>query len=300
MNYEQWLSFAQKQLKQYNLTENVKLDALVLLQFVTKRSKASIMAFGETILSDEILEKLTALLERRLKGEPIAYILGEKEFWSMPLWVSEDTLIPRPDTEILVEKAFELAMLKIQKCGKSLKNFRVLDLGTGTGAIALALAKELTPIVEQYQLALEVIGTDIMANAVALAQRNAQRNHIAHVNFLQSNWFQQLENQQFDIIVSNPPYIAPQDKHLQNGDVRFEPLTALVAEQEGYADLRHIIENAPLYLKPQGWLMLEHGWQQGEKVRSIFTELSQNSWESIATIKDYGDNERITIACWNK
>ncbi|SUB21822.1 methyltransferase HemK [Pasteurella bettyae] len=243
---------------------------------------------------------MTALLDRRLQGEPIAYILGEKEFWSMPLWVSQDTLIPRPDTEILVEKAFELAMLKIQKCGKNLKNFRVLDLGTGTGAIALALAKELTPIVEQYQLGLEVIGTDIMANAVALAQRNAQRNHIAHVNFLQSNWFQQLENQQFDIIVSNPPYIAPQDKHLQNGDVRFEPLTALVAEQEGYADLRHIIENAPLYLKPQGWLMLEHGWQQGEKVRSIFAELSQNPWESIATLKDYGDNERITIACWNK
>ena len=148
MNYQQWLQHAAQALNQANPTENGKTDAQVLLQFVTQKSRAFILAFGETALDEKTQEKLTALLSRRLQGEPIAYLLGEKEFWSLPLNVSAGTLIPRPDTEILVEKALAIAIKKLQKCGKDSQRFRILDLGTGTGAIALALDSELKPIAQ--------------------------------------------------------------------------------------------------------------------------------------------------------
>ena len=292
MNYKEWLAQAIADLAQKNPTENSKIDALVLLQHATGKSRTQILAFDDTEIDEKVRLKLTALLDRRLKGEPIAYILGEKEFWSLPLNVSKGTLIPRPDTEILVEKALQIALEKLQE---NPPHFRILDLGTGTGAIALALASELSSICQKRQISLEIIGVDLMSDVVALAQSNAERNKL-NVKFLQSSWFENITGQ-FDLIVSNPPYIDAQDEHLSQGDVRFEPLSALVANDAGYADLRHIIELAPSYLNSNGALLLEHGWQQGEKVRSIFQE---NHWEMVETVRDYGDNERVTLGFWKK
>ncbi|WP_434321475.1 peptide chain release factor N(5)-glutamine methyltransferase [Haemophilus influenzae] len=292
MNYKEWLAQAKVDLAQKNPSENSKIDALVLLQHATGKSRTQILAFDDTEIDEKVRLKLTALLDRRLNGEPIAYILGEKEFWSLPLNVSKSTLIPRPDTEVLVEKALQIALVKLEE---NPPHFRILDLGTGTGAIALALASELSPICQKQQISLEVIGVDLMPDVVALAQSNAERNQL-NVQFLQSRWFENITGQ-FDLIVSNPPYIDAQDEHLCQGDVRFEPLSALVANDAGYADLRHIIELAPSYLNSNGVLLLEHGWQQGEKVRSIFQE---NHWEMVETVRDYGDNERVTLGFWKK
>ena len=292
MNYKEWLAQAIADLAQKNPTENSKIDALVLLQHATGKSRTQILAFDDTEIDEKVRLKLTALLDRRLKGEPIAYILGEKEFWSLPLNVSKGTLIPRPDTEILVEKALQIALEKLEK---NPPHFRILDLGTGTGAIALALASELSSICQKRQISLEIIGVDLMPDVVALAQSNAERNKL-NVQFLQSRWFENITGK-FEIIVSNPPYIDERDEHLRQGDVRFEPLSALVANDAGYADLRHIIELAPSYLNSNGALLLEHGWQQGEKVRSIFQE---NHWEMVETVRDYGDNERVTLGFWKK
>ena len=292
MNYKEWLAQAIADLVQKNPTENSKIDALVLLQHATGKSRTQILAFDDTEIDEKVRLKLTALLDRRLNGEPIAYILGEKEFWSLPLNVSKGTLIPRPDTEILVEKALQIALEKLQE---NLPRFRILDLGTGTGAIALALASELSPICQKRQISLDIIGVDLMPDVVELAQSNAERNKL-NVKFLQSRWFENITGK-FDLIVSNPPYIDAQDEHLRQGDVRFEPLSALVANDAGYADLRHIIELAPSYLNSNGALLLEHGWQQGEKVRSMFQE---NHWEMVETVCDYGDNERVTLGFWKK
>ena len=292
MNYKEWLAQAIADLAQKNPTENSKIDGLVLLQHATGKSRTQILAFDDTEINEKVRLKLTALLDRRLKGEPIAYILGEKEFWSLPLNVSKSTLIPRPDTEILVEKALQIALDKLQE---NPPHFRILDLGTGTGAIALALASELSSICQKQQISLEIIGVDLVPDVVALAQSNAERNKL-NVQFLQSSWLENITGQ-FDLIVSNPPYIDERDAHLRQGDVRFEPLSALVANDEGYADLRHIIESAPNYLNSNGALLLEHGWQQGEKVRSIFQE---NHWEMVETVRDYGDNERVTLGFWKK
>ena len=292
MNYKEWLAQAIADLAPKNPTENSKIDALVLLQHATGKSRTQILAFDDSEIDEKVRLNLIALLDRRLKGEPIAYILGEKEFWSLPLNVSKGTLIPRPDTEILVEKALQIALEKLEK---NPPHFRILDLGTGTGAIALALASELSSICQKQQISLEIIGVDLMPDVVALAQSNAERNNL-NVQFLQSSWFENITGQ-FDLIVSNPPYIDAQDEHLGQGDVRFEPLSALVANDAGYADLRHIIELASSYLNSNGALLLEHGWQQGEKVRSIFQE---NHWEMVETVRDYGDNERVTLGFWKK
>ena len=290
MNYRQWLADATQRLSQANPNENAKIDALVLLQHATGRSRTQILAFEETQIDEKMSADLTALLARRLKGEPIAYILGEKEFWSLPLNVSVDTLIPCPDTEILVEKALDIALEKLHKKTSPL---HILDLGTGTGAIALALTSELTPRCQKQGVQLEIIGVDFMPNAVLLAKSNAVKNQLNAI-FLQSHWFEKVTGK-FDIIVSNPPYIDQNDVHLSRGDLRFEPRSALVAEEQGYADLRHIIEQAPHYLKENGALLLEHGWQQGAKVRSIFRE---NSGQQVVTVRDYGDNERVTLGFW--
>ena len=292
MTYNKWLLKAIEALNQVNPTENGKVDALVLLQHATDKSRTQILAFDETEINEKVRLKLTALLDRRLKGEPIAYILGEKEFWSLLLNVSEGTLIPRPDTEILVEKALQIALEKLED---NPLYFRILDLGTGTGAIALALASELSLICQKKAIQLDVIGVDLMPDVVKLAQSNAEKNKLS-VQFLQSRWFEHVEGQ-FDIIVSNPPYIDYTDEHLTQGDVRFEPRSALVAGENGLADLRHLIEQSPRYLKDNGYLLLEHGWKQGEEVRSIFW---QNHWQGVATIRDYGDNERVTLGYWKR
>lgn len=285
MTYSDWLAFATETLHA-NLAQdpylNPKGDANLLLQAVTKCSKSAIFAFGETVLSAEELYELERLLARRKQGEPMAYILGVREFWSLPLQVSPATLIPRPDTERLVEEALEWAHKRLE----SQENLQILDLGTGTGAIALALASELG---EKAQ----ILGVDFQPDAVKLAEQNRQQLGFAQVRFVQSNWFKNLKNQRFDLIVSNPPYIDEQDENLNVGDVRFEPLTALVAAQQGLSDLQKIIENAPLYLQAKGALMLEHGWQQAQAIQQLF---DSSLWEHIETVQDYGGHDRVTKA----
>ena len=290
--YEQWSKSALDLLSKVMPKEDAKIDINVMLSHITGKNKAQIFAFPDSELNEYELKKLSDFLIRRVKGEPIAYILGEKEFWSLPLNVSEGTLIPRPDTEILVEKALQIALEKLEE---NPPHFRILDLGTGTGAIALALASELSPICQKKAIQLDVIGVDLMPEVVKLAQSNAEKNQL-NVQFLQSRWFEHVEGQ-FDIIVSNPPYIDETDEHLFQGDVRFEPRSALVAGENGLADLRHLIEYAPVHLKDNGYLLLEHGWKQGEEVRSIFW---QNHWQGVATIRDYGDNERVTLGYWKR
>lgn len=255
--------------------ESPKRDAEILLSHVTGKSRSWLFAFDETVLSAAQLAELETLIARRARGEPVAHLVGEREFWSLPLRVSDATLIPRPDTELLVE----LALARLPASPASL-----LDLGTGTGAIALALASERPDC--------QVTGVDRIAAAVQLAQENAARLHLSNVTFSLSHWFRDLPARRFDLIVSNPPYIDAEDTHLQQGDVRFEPRSALVAEEEGLADLRAIIEQAADWLAPGGWLLLEHGWQQGEQVRAL---MQQHGYAAVATENDYGGNPRVTL-----
>ncbi|WP_336778216.1 peptide chain release factor N(5)-glutamine methyltransferase [Pantoea sp. USHLN256] len=255
--------------------DSPKRDAEILLGFVTGKTRSWLVAFDDAELDAAQQQLLNTLLARRVNGEPIAHLVGEREFWSLPLRVSDATLIPRPDTEVLVEQA----LAHLPTTARS-----VLDLGTGTGAIALALASE--------RPACQVIGCDRIAAAVELAQDNAQRLHINNATFILSHWFDSLPAQRFDLIVSNPPYIDAADEHLQQGDVRFEPLSALVADDQGLADLRFIIHTAPGWLQSGGWLLLEHGWQQGAAVRAI---MLQQGYQAVSTVDDYGGNPRVTL-----
>ncbi|KAA9001905.1 peptide chain release factor N(5)-glutamine methyltransferase [Affinibrenneria salicis] len=275
MDYRAWLSHAAAALAG---GDSPKRDAEILLGFVAGKGRTFILAFGETRLTDEQRRRLDSLLARRVAGEPIAYLTGEREFWSLPLAVSPATLIPRPDTECLVEQA--LRHLPAQAC-------RLLDLGTGTGAIALALASERPDC--------QVTGVDLQPTAVALAQKNAGRLGLRNVKFLPGDWFSPLTGQRFALIVSNPPYIDAEDIHLAQGDVRFEPASALIAAENGLADLRVIAREAPQYLLPGGWLLLEHGWRQAEAVRAL---LQAGGFTGVVTHKDYGGNDRLTLGRW--
>ncbi|EOL8943196.1 peptide chain release factor N(5)-glutamine methyltransferase [Cronobacter dublinensis] len=272
MEYQQWLKQAIHRLSD---SESPRRDAEILLGFVTGRTRTFILAFGETSLADDELTRLDALLARRVQGEPVAYLTGQREFWSLPLEVSAATLIPRPDTECLVEQA--LARLPAAPC-------RILDLGTGTGAIALALACERPDC--------QVTALEVIPEAVALARRNAQRLGIENVTVLQSHWFSALTDARFSLIVSNPPYIDGDDPHLTQGDVRFEPKSALVAPDAGLADLDAIITGARRFLENDGWLLVEHGWRQGVAVRELFTRAG---YHGVETCRDYGGNERLTL-----
>ncbi|EPJ9671426.1 TPA: peptide chain release factor N(5)-glutamine methyltransferase [Citrobacter freundii] len=272
MDFQHWLHEAISQLQG---SESPRRDAEILLEFVTGKGRTYLLAFGETPLTDVQQAQLATLLARRQRGEPIAHLTGVREFWSLPLFVSPATLIPRPDTECLVEQA--LARLPSGPC-------RILDLGTGTGAIALALASERPDC--------EVTAVDRMPDAVELAQRNAAHLAINNIHIQQSDWFSSLPERSFTMIVSNPPYIDEQDPHLTQGDVRFEPLTALVAGDSGMADIVHIIEQSRARLEAGGFLLLEHGWQQGAAVRDAFIRAG---YQAVETCRDYGDNERITL-----
>lgn len=272
MEFQHWLRQAAARLVD---SESPRRDAEILLGLVTGKARTFILAFGETQLSEAQLAELDALLARRAAGEPVAYLTGVREFWSLPLLVSPATLIPRPDTECVVEQA--LARLPAEPC-------RILDLGTGTGAIALALASERPDC--------QVVAVDKVPDAVDLAQRNAARLNIANIDIRQSDWFSAVQGDRFQLIVSNPPYIDSEDEHLRQGDVRFEPLSALVASDAGLADIDYLIREARAFLEPGGWLVLEHGWQQGEAVRALF---HQAGFLAVETSLDYGGNERLTM-----
>jgi release factor glutamine methyltransferase len=217
------------------------------------------------------------LLQRRLQGEPIAYILEAREFYGLQFKVTTDTLIPRPDTETLVD----IALTKIPENQHSM----LLDLGTGTGAIALSIAK--------YRPQAQVTAVDVSENALNIAKENAQNLSIPNVNFLLSHWFNALQHQKFDVIVSNPPYIEEADQHLSQGDLRFEPLSALASGHDGLNDIRHIIAQSKAHLNPNGWLMLEHGYNQAENIAEL---LNQFEFNTISHVRDLAGIERVTIA----
>ncbi|MBB1289222.1 peptide chain release factor N(5)-glutamine methyltransferase [Pseudoalteromonas sp. SR43-6] len=259
-------------------SESAKLDAQVLLLHILKKPRSYLFTWPEHALSDEQQSQFNVFIQRRLKGEPVAHITGLREFWSLSLEVNATTLIPRPDTETLVEQALEIALSATAK---------VLDLGTGTGAIALALGSEMP--------SWQITAVDRVSDAVALATRNQQRLAINNVHVKQSNWFSELHGEKFNLIVTNPPYIESSDIHLNQGDVRFEPLSALVADDCGMSDIKQIITQSRDYLSSNGYLLIEHGFEQSEAVRHFFEKMA---FVNIKTVKDLGNNDRVTLALW--
>lgn len=263
------------------ISDSARVDAEVLLAFVLQQNKTWLYTWPEREVSATQQAQLERLSERRLRGEPVAYLTGQREFWSLELEVTPDTLIPRPDTELLVEIALELFSDSRDE------KLSIADLGTGTGAIALAIACELPNS--------HVVGLDRIPAAVQLAQRNQLQLNIPNATFLESDWFSALGCQPFDLIVSNPPYIEPQDPHLEQGDVRFEPRSALVSEDCGLQDIKHIIAQAPDYLVDKGWLLFEHGYQQAAAIRQLMVE---RGFVDVQTRLDMAGLERATLGQW--
>ncbi|WP_392559824.1 peptide chain release factor N(5)-glutamine methyltransferase [Orbus mooreae] len=277
MTYLEWLKQATNTL---NGSDSPRRDAEILLGFATGRTRTFLMAFCETQLTHEQLQRLDDYLKRRKDGEPIAYITGVREFWSLNFNVSPATLIPRPDTEKLVELALEF--LPKVPC-------EVLDLGTGTGAITIAMATERPDCL--------FTAVDNSLEALELAQKNARQIGVNNVYFSLGNWYKSIKGRKFSMIVSNPPYIEPTDVHLSQGDVRYEPRSALVSEDDGFADIKIIVQGATKHLNQYGWLLIEHGWQQGEMVQTIF---KQQGFQLVETHTDYSGNDRVTVGRWFK
>jgi release factor glutamine methyltransferase len=213
-------------------------------------------------------------------GEPIAHLIGQRDFWDMTLKVTKDTLIPRPETERLVQLA--LAQIPADAA------WHIADLGTGSGAIALAIARERPHC--------QLLATDLSAQALAVARDNAQQLQVTNIRFQNSHWFAQLAGSRFEMIVSNPPYIAPDDPHLSQGDLRFEPQSALRADSGGLADIRAITQQAREHLTPPGWLLLEHGYQQGAAVAALLNDLG---YREVEIYQDLNGNDRITLGKWD-
>ncbi|MBS1236055.1 MAG: SAM-dependent methyltransferase [Proteobacteria bacterium] len=252
-----------------------RLDAEVLLMHVTGLTRTALITRAQEPLLPEHDERLHMLLTRRARGEPIAYLTGRREFWSLDLCVTPDVLIPRPETELLVEQA--LAHIPEDA------EWTVADLGAGSGAIALAIATERPHC--------RLIATDSSAAALAVARANATRHGIAKVEFRHGEWLKPLAGMRFDVIVSNPPYVRANDPHLTQGDVRFEPESALVAGADGLDAIRRIAVDALSCLRPGGWLLLEHGYDQAKAVRAL---LEIHGYDAVASCRDTAGHERVT------
>lgn len=257
--------------------EEAGVEVEQLLCHVLEKPRAYLYTWPERELTETEALRFRQLLRQRAEGYPVAHLLGFRGFWSFELEVNSSTLIPRADTETLVELALQLGG------GESR---RVADLGTGTGAIAIAVALERPDW--------DVWASDRVSEAVNLAQRNADRLGVSNLKILSGSWFDPLQGG-FDLILSNPPYIDPADPHLNRGDLRFEPRSALTAEDAGLADLRYLIEQAPAYLNPQGWLVLEHGYDQAALVSDMLTDRGFNP---IKQATDLGGNMRVTAGQW--
>jgi len=253
-----------------------RIEAQVLLmRAFGDVSRAWLIAHQTDPVAPQHLAAFESLRNRRLAGEPVAYILGEREFYGLTFNVSAATLIPRPETELLVE----LALRNIPRHGPC----RVLDLGTGSGAIALSIAHARPDA--------EVVAVDASDSALEVARSNAHRLEVRNVRMLQSDWFGALQHERFDIIVANPPYIAAGDAHLAQGDVRFEPRDALVSGTDGLDDIRLICTQAKVHLRPQGWLIFEHGYDQAAQVRTL---LQQSGFAEIFSARDLSGIERVS------
>lgn len=250
------------------------LEARILASHAMHLSRVQLITRSEHVFTADEAERLSTLFRRRLQGEPIAYITGQREFYGLDFFVTPDVLIPRPETELLVELASEYLP----------QHGRMLDMGTGSGAIAVAVAHQCPDAA--------ITALDASPAALTIAQRNAQ-HHRAAVRFLHSDWYAALDKQSFDLIVSNPPYIQKDDTHLSQGDLRFEPADALTDHGDGLSALRTIISGAMEHLTPGGWLLLEHGYDQAEAVRSL---LNGQGFDQIQSWQDLAGIERVSGA----
>jgi len=252
-----------------------RLDAELLLLHVVQKPRSWLFTHADDVLDLDVQTAYANLIERRVAGEPVAYITGRRGFWSLDLEVTPATLIPRPETELLVELALQRLPVDV--------TCNVADLGTGSGTIALAIARERPHA--------QVVATDASADALVVAQRNAQRHAIGNVTFVHGDWLAPLVGQCFELIVSNPPYIEAADPHLGQGDLRFEPASALASGTDGLDDIRRIIRDAREHLKPDGWLLFEHGWNQGDAARAL---LHEAGYAEVFTARDLEQRDRAS------
>ncbi len=258
-------------------SDSARIDAEIILAFILKQDRTYLYTWSDRGVSIESEKRFRLLIAKRTAGEPVAYLVGQQPFWNFDLKVSSATLIPRPETELLVELALERIPQE--------SSFRVADLGTGSGAIALAIASERPDVA--------VVATDYSAHALEIAAENARRLGIESIEFCEGSWFIPITEEKFDLIVSNPPYVESCSEYLQRGDLRFEPDSALIgADDDGLGDVREIVKHAPSYLKMAGWLLLEHGAEQGERVREIF---GMAKFSAVKTVKDLAGLERVTM-----
>lgn len=268
MTYAQVLASAKNKIDRF--------DAELLLAYATKKDRQFFYTYPDEKLSDNEVVKFEELLQQRFSGQPIAYILGEQDFWKFTFAVNEYTLIPRPETELIIEWC--LGNLSQEK------PLRILDLGTGSGAIAISLALELKNS--------QVVATDKSTQALSVAQKNALMLGAKNIEFIESDWFESVAGV-YDVIISNPPYIKAGDKHLSEGDLRFEPSSALVSGSDGLADLEKIIQHSSEYLSESSVLILEHGYDQADAVVSL---LKKTKCSVVESHQDYGNNNRMVVA----
>ncbi len=254
-------------------------DARALLAHALGRPPTWLFAHGDEPIDTATQQRFEALLARRTAGEPVAYLTGRRGFWAFDLLVSPQTLIPRPETERLVELALERAPPEAA--------LRIADLGTGSGAIALALAHERPQT--------QVIAVDASEGALAVARANASALGLGNIEFRHGDWLAPLAGERFDLIASNPPYIGDADPHLREGDLRFEPAQALSSGPDGLEAIGIIVRDAPAHLLPGGWLLLEHGWEQGEAVRGL---LENAGFDAVHTHRDLEDRDRVSSGRW--
>ncbi|MFW5450633.1 MAG: peptide chain release factor N(5)-glutamine methyltransferase [Methylophagaceae bacterium] len=255
-------------------SESPEIDSQILLCHVLHCQKTYLHTWPDKKLNESERNNFNDLIQQRVQGHPIAHLTERHGFWSLDLNVSPDTLIPRPDTELLVSLALELSQ----------PNMLIADLGTGTGAIALSLATEMPTAT--------FLAMDLSKKALAVAKQNMGSHQLNNVNFWQGSWLTAIAENALDIVVSNPPYIEQNDPHLSQGDVRFEPMLALVSGIDGLDDIRQIIEQAQYCLKPSGWLLIEHGYQQAQQVQQLFLEAN---FTNVTSQQDYGGNDRVVL-----
>ncbi|MDF1828258.1 MAG: peptide chain release factor N(5)-glutamine methyltransferase [Legionellaceae bacterium] len=256
-----------------------QLDAEILLCHVLKKNRAYLYAYSEHVLDNALHQLFESFIKKRTEGMPVAYLTHEREFWSLPLYVTSDTLIPRPETELLIEQTLSLLGQR--------SHCSVLELGTGTGAISIALASEKP----QWT----ILAADISKPALCVAQKNIERHQLHNITLMASNWFQSIPNQPFDLIISNPPYLAKHDPHQHQGDLRYEPKQALVSGDDGLDDIKHIIKTSRHYLMPGGLLLLEHGYNQAQAIKAC---LLGEKYHQVQCWQDAAGLDRVSAGSY--
>jgi len=258
------------------VADNATLESEILLAHTLNKSRTYLRTYPQQLINAQTITQLDTLVERRINGEPIAYITGQREFWSLNLIINKNTLIPRPETETLVELALDKIAPRV--------SHHIADLGTGSGAIALALASERPNC--------HFIATDVSEQALHVAEKNAANHALKNIEFRCGNWFEPIANELFDLIVSNPPYIENNDPHLQQGDLRFEPESALQSGKDGLNAIRLLVEQSKKHLLNKGWLIIEHGYQQRDAIIAL---LNQYNYSNISCYNDIQNLPRVIL-----